>query len=95
MVGGAAGLHAASTGGDDVLSAVGSETAPDAAGRIEDGDGDSPPGSGSLNLGAYWDILRPQNIPSSFGLVAAGALVASHSVGSMLDPKVGCTWVGW
>lgn len=40
------------------------------------------------NLGAYWDILRPQNIPASFGLVAAGALAASHTTAAILDPKV-------
>lgn len=40
------------------------------------------------NLGAYWDILRPQNIPASFGLVAAGALAASHTTAAVLDPKV-------
>lgn len=38
--------------------------------------------------GAYWEILRPHNIPFSFGLVAAGALVASHSFSSLLDRKV-------
>lgn len=37
---------------------------------------------------AYWSLLRPSNIPASFGLVAAGALVASHSVASLLDAKV-------
>ena len=42
----------------------------------------------SPNLGAYWEILRPHNIPASFGLVAAGALVASHSLSSLLDRKV-------
>lgn len=42
----------------------------------------------SPNLRAYWDILRPHNIPSSFGLVATGALVASHGVGALLDRKV-------
>lgn len=40
------------------------------------------------NLRAYWTLLRIQNVPSSFGLVAAGALVASHSMQSLLDPKV-------
>lgn len=40
------------------------------------------------NLRAYWDILRPQNIPASFGLVAAGALAASHTTAAVLDPKV-------
>ncbi|CAM9527957.1 unnamed protein product, partial [Hapterophycus canaliculatus] len=40
------------------------------------------------HLGAYWNILRPHNIPSSFGLVAAGALVSSHAVEALLDPKV-------
>lgn len=94
-VGGRAGLHAAATGGDDAVS-VRTETHPDA--QIEE-EGHAPlAGAASTStststsaphLGAYWDILRPQNIPSSFGLVAAGALVASHSVGSMLDPKVG------
>ena len=42
----------------------------------------------SPNLGAYWGILRPHNIPASFGLVAAGALVASHSPSSLMDVKV-------
>lgn len=42
----------------------------------------------SPNLRAYWSILRPHNIPASFGLVAAGALVASHSPSSLLDSKV-------
>ncbi|CAN0177624.1 unnamed protein product, partial [Laminaria digitata] len=44
--------------------------------------------SKSPNLGAYWGILRPQNIPASFGLVAAGALVASHNPSSLLGGKV-------
>lgn len=75
------------------VTAAAAET-PDVA-RIEKGDS-PPPAAGTVagttrspHLGAYWDIMRPHNIPSSFGLVAAGALVASHTVGSMLDPKVG------
>lgn len=94
VIAGRAGLRAASTGGDDAVSvrtAPAPAEAPDSA-KIEEGHS-PPPGklvgpSSSPRLGAYWDILRPQNIPSSFGLVAAGALVASHTVGSMLDPKV-------
>lgn len=45
------------------------------------------------NPKAYWDLLRPHNIPWSFGLVAAGSLVASHNVGSLLDPKVRIYWL--
>lgn len=86
--GGRVGLRAASTGGDDIVSVKTGE--PDAT--IEE-ERDSPAAASSTStksphLSAYWDILRPQNIPSSFGLVAAGALVASHTVGSILDPKV-------
>ena len=40
------------------------------------------------NLAAYWDMLRPHNVPASFGLVAAGALAASHRIATILDPKV-------
>lgn len=40
------------------------------------------------NVKAYINLLRPQNIPSSFGLVAAGALVASHRIGVLFDYKV-------
>lgn len=40
------------------------------------------------NLRAYWEILRPNNIPASFGLVAAGALVASHTAVALFEPKV-------
>lgn len=40
------------------------------------------------NLSAYWEILRPNNIPASFGLVAAGALVASHTAVALFEPKV-------
>lgn len=92
-VGGRVGLRAASTGGDEVVS-VRKET-PGAG--IEEGDSSTEPAgldTRSPHLGAYWDILRPQNIPPSFGLVAAGALVASHTVGTMLDPQVCCWAVG-
>lgn len=47
------------------------------------------------NPAAYFAILRPQNIPSSFGLVAAGALVASHSTASLLEGKVGDKFYVW
>lgn len=47
----------------------------------------------SPNLGAYLGILRPHNIPASFGLVAAGALVASHSPSSLMDVKVRWAWI--
>lgn len=40
------------------------------------------------NAKAYFSLLRPHNIAPSFGLVAAGALVASHSFSSLLDVKV-------
>ncbi|CAM9993566.1 unnamed protein product [Discosporangium mesarthrocarpum] len=40
------------------------------------------------NIGAYISLLRPQNIPASFGLVAAGALVSSHGAAALMDPKV-------
>ena len=90
--GGDAGLHVSATGADkptastSTIPAVPAKKSIDlsAEGSDQDQDEKKPP-----NLGAYWEILRPHNIPASFGLVAAGALVASHSPSSLLDGKVG------
>lgn len=79
-------LHVASAGGDEIGSypAVGAETL-----EVQPAEPAPPPAAPvSPHPGAYWQILRPQNIPLSFGLVAAGALVASHAPGVILNPKV-------
>jgi len=80
-------LHIAPTGGDETvswspLSAEASEVQQISAEPA------SPPADVSPHAGAYWQILRPHNIPLSFGLVAAGALVASHAPDVVLNPKV-------
>ncbi|CAN0165033.1 unnamed protein product [Ectocarpus sp. 12 AP-2014] len=78
-------LFATSTGGGDDVVVVSTDTTR----------ADIPPMATterkekkSPNLSAYWEILRPNNIPASFGLVAAGALVASHTAVALLEPKV-------
>lgn len=53
-----------------------------------DDDDDGAAGQKQPHLRAYWEILRPHNVPASFGLVAAGALVASHSAAALLELKV-------
>lgn len=96
---GDAGRHVSATGADistastsnlpavPVLKSI--DLSAGGSNQDQDQDQDSVAEKKSPNLGAYWGILRPQNIPASFGLVAAGALAASHSPSSLLDGKVG------
>lgn len=77
----------------ETTAALTAATISETAGPSPEGNSISADGSRQPNLAAYWALLRPHNIPASFGLVAAGALVASHSTTSLLDLKV--CWRRW